>query len=114
MTTQTFTWRCDEGASEDTKPDIASTKFGDGYEQRVLRGINPDIISWTVKFSGDVATIAPIRAFLLARNGVEAFLWANPFNETNTYVCKQWVALKSSASIVEISAKFERVYEAVV
>ena len=114
MTTQTFTWNPDEGASEDTKPDVISTKFGDGYEQRVAKGINSKVISWTVKFTGNVAKIAPIRTFLSARNGSDSFIWVNPFSESALYVCRSWVTTKPSPGLMQISAKFERVYEAAI
>lgn len=114
MATQTFTWNPDEGASEDTKPDVASTKFGDGYEQRVAKGINSKVISWTVTFTGNMAKVSPIRNFLNARNGVESFIWVNPLSESALYVCRSWKLSKLSAGIGQVSAKFDRVYEAIV
>ena len=114
MTTQIFSWFPDEGSSEDTKPDVAATKFGDGYEQRVAKGINSKVISGTMKLTGSVAYAKPIRDFLAARNGVEAFVWVNPYNESGTYLCRQWVVTKPSPAIMEVSAKFERTYEAVI
>ena len=114
MATQTFSWNPDEGGSEDTKPDVVSTKFGDGYEQRTKKGINPNAISWSLKFTGNAAYATPIRNFLLARDGAEAFIWVNPYSESGMYVCRQWVATRISPSVIEISAKFERVYEAVI
>lgn len=114
MATKTFKWYPNEGASEDMRPDVASTKFGDGYEQRVAKGINSKVISWTLRFTGSVSDMLPIRAFLSDRNGQESFMWKNPFKERSPYICRQWTASKVSAEMVEISAKFERVYESVV
>lgn len=112
MTKPAFTWYPDEGGTEGSKPDVASTKFGDGYEQRVAKGINSKAVSWSLKFTGSVDEVLPIRAFLSARNGVESFQWINQFGELDLYVCREWTAIKLKASIIEISAKFERVYEA--
>jgi phage-related protein len=112
MTKPVFTWYPNEGASEDIKPSVNVTKFGDGYEQRVAVGINTEVITWTLTFTGNSSYMLPIRTFLRARNAIESFQWTNPLNELGIYVCRDYALTKLSAGIIEMSVKFDRVYEA--
>jgi len=112
MTKPVFTWYPDEGASEDIKPSVVATKFGDGYEQRSALGINTEVVSWTLSFTGNSAKISPIRAFLRAQGAVISFQWTNPLNELGIYVCREFALNKPSSAIMQITAKFDRVYEA--
>ncbi|MGZ8172578.1 MAG: phage tail protein [Methylobacter sp.] len=107
-----FTWYPDEGSEELIKPNVKVTKFGDGYEQRTPVGINPDVQTWSLTFTGDAATILPIRAFLKARGASESFQWTSPLNEWGIYVCREYPLKKISAGVLQIPVKFERVYEA--
>lgn len=105
-------WYPDEGASENIKPSINVTKFGDGYEQRAATGINTEVVSWSLSFTGNSTKITPIRTFLRARGGLESFQWTNPLGELGIYVCREYPLKKLSAAIMQISVKFDRVYEA--
>lgn len=106
------TWAPDEGGEEEITPSVNVAKFGDGFEQRVAKGLNPEVISWTLSFTGNATKILPIRTFLRARGGVESFQWTNPLSEVGLYVCRRYPLKKLSAGILQISVKFERVYEA--
>lgn len=110
MAYQVFTWSPDFGASEDSKPEVTTVKFQD-YEQRIERGIHPDAPTWSLKFSGNLEKIRPIRAFLRARGAAESFQWSNPFEEVGAYVCRSWSVSKITGEIATISAKFEKVFE---
>jgi phage-related protein len=112
MTKPIFTWYPDEGASENIKPSVNVTKFGDGYEQRTAVGINNEVISWTLIFTGSNAQTTPIRDFLRARGALGSFQWTNPLNELGVYVCREFAMAKIASSIMQISVKFDRVYEA--
>ena len=107
-----FTWYPDAGAAEEIKPSVNATKFGDGYEQRVALGSNPDAVTWTLSFTGTNTLILPIRDFLKTQDALGAFQWINPFGELGLYVCRSWTSSKPEPSIVKIDAKFEKVYEA--
>jgi hypothetical protein len=39
------------GASKSSAPTVRSTKFGDGYEQRVRFGLNQDPKEWTLEWN---------------------------------------------------------------
>lgn len=115
MAKQIFSWYPDEGADENIKPDVMVTKFGDGYEQRVAKGINPDVITWNLTFTGSVSGTSNVlnaRTFLKSMGAVTSFQWTNPLGELGIYVCREFSFKKVSAKIGQLTAKFDRVYEA--
>jgi phage-related protein len=111
MPLPTFSWSPDWESSEDSEPKVKVTKFGDGYEARVAEGMNNNPASWKLGFSRDATTIAAIRAFLKARNAIEAFNWTNPFNEAGVYVCRKWSVVRKTGVLV-LQAEFQQVFEA--
>lgn len=85
MTYQVFTWcpRIEpEGASTFR---VLSAQFGDGYKQSVGDGINNEIRSWPLTFTGREAYIVPIRDFLRAHQGYKPFYWKPPL-ETEAFL----------------------------
>lgn len=112
LTTPVFVWLPDEGSEESIQPTVNVAKFGDGYEQRTQLGINPEVQSWTMTFTGSSYDILPIRNFLRKMGAVNAFYWTSPINEGGMYVCRSFPLKKIKASILQLSVKFERVYEA--
>jgi phage-related protein len=111
MSKPVFTWMPDSGASQTVKPTVTATKFGDGYELRTAVGINFKPKSWSVTFTqGGVAT-KQILDFLDARGGLEAFVWTDPMDATNTYVCRQWGSSRQGWGVYAVTATFEQVFE---
>ena len=108
----TFTWIASTGASLTIRPIVRRVAFGDGYEQRSALGINTEVVSWTLSFTGNSAKISPIRAFLRAQGAVISFQWTSPLNELGIYVCREFTLNKPSSAIMQVTAKFDRVYEA--
>jgi len=96
---------------EQRQPRTAVARFGDGYEQRVMDGMNADLL--TVSFSLDNITTsdrATLDAFLQARGGWDAFYWTMP-NEASSrlWVCSQWSFAGSQASLWNGSLSFREV-----
>lgn len=91
-----FLWVESAGTALEEKPRIASTQFGDGYEQRGPDGLNPVRQEWTVKFTDVDDDVADdIIDFFRARmtsQGLESFdyapLWAKGAKISVT--CRQW------------------------
>lgn len=107
-----FTWRPDQEHSGEIKPVVTTTKFGDGYELRVARGINNQVESWELEFTKNATEILEVRAFLAARGGIESFLWSNPYGVQKTYVAREgWKERRVGTKVVSISVKFEQVFE---
>lgn len=71
-------------------PRILKAQFGDGYAQRSADGINNNPEKWKLVFeNASLATIAAIKAFIDARNGVEQFDWTPPGGTSKKFVCEE-------------------------
>lgn len=110
MTIQTFAWYPDFGSQQDCAPSVQVTKFGDGYEVRASAGLNTMPMKWSLTFTRDRVICQAILAFLRARAGVEAFVWANPLNESGKYVCRAW-KMTSQVGEMVVTCDFEQVFE---
>ena len=113
MTAFTFTHTPDNGFAIDEQPRVLLAKFGDGYEQRVGDGINlrPRKYSLTFNTRTD-AEIAPILAFLRARNGTQAFDWTpSDGSGAGVFACRQWQHTVVRFGINNLTATFEEVWE---
>ena len=91
-----FLWVESAGTALEEKPRVASTQFGDGYEQRGPDGLHPVRQVWTMKFADVEDAVAnDIVAFFRARvtsMGLEAFDWA-PLWAGGTKIrvtCREW------------------------
>lgn len=111
-TKPTFTWSPDIAAARDIKPSVKQVKFGDGYESRIPIGINTMPRNWNVVFTRSRAEALAIDAFLQSCSGVQSFLWTDPKNDQNTFVCRDWKFSQQEFGIYSISATFEQVFEA--
>lgn len=108
-----FTYTPDFGAQAAYKPRVRMAQFGDGYEQRQADGINNRPQAWTLQFNNrDNTETAAIKAFLEARNGVEAFDWTPP-NEASAIrvVCREWQASTVRYNLNNLSMAFNQVFE---
>lgn len=111
MTKPTFSWNPDLGARQSIKPNVAQTKFGDGYELRIKQGLNYKPKTWELSFTGNSGEILPILAFLDARGGSESFLWSDPLGNTALYVCRAWSSNQQNFGVYSITATFEQIFE---
>ncbi len=69
----------DKFLKKQTKPRILEVRFGDGYSQRMLDGINTIQDSWQLSFKNrTLIEVRKITAFLEARKGVTSFTWVPP------------------------------------
>lgn len=109
----TFTYTPEFGSSGDTTPTVNVNKFGDGYEQRVVQGMNSGPTTWNLQFANrESAEGLAILAFLVARAGVEAFLWTPPLESTAlVFKCQKWSKAPQKGSRYNITAVFEQVFE---
>jgi phage-related protein len=112
MPRQTFTWYPDEGSTNEIKPQVEPTRFGDGYEQRVQKGINSMPEKWSLKFTNNMIGITEITTFLKNHGGLLAFNWTTPMQDSGVYVCRSWNLTKVNPNVVELMAEFEQVFEA--
>jgi phage-related protein len=108
----TFTWPPSYQAALTRKPRVLAQKFGDGYEQRTGDGINTNPAIWSLQFNGRSQTEADgIDNFLAARAGLESFTWTAPNGVTGRYLCREWSRTIVAATIYNLAAQFEEVFE---
>lgn len=111
MASTTFTWTPDWNGSLSEEPRIKSAAFGDGYRQDVGDGINIRPRVWSLTFNTRTdAEIAPILAFLRARNGIEAFNWTDPDGTAGVFKCKKWQRVPVRTGINNLSCTFSEVF----
>ena len=104
-------WQPQYGASVDREPSIKRVRFGDGYEQRMVDGINAMLESWSLTFKYGPDTIAAIDLFLKTCNGVKAFTWTTPDGLTASFVCYKWQVVKDNVGWQTLNAVFSQVPE---
>ena len=108
----------DKGMTKTSKPRVRVAKFGDGYEQRLVDGINSIEESYKLSFKNrPKAEIDDIVAFFDSLNGVTAFDFTFPDSNnsgetTIQVVCAQYNSNYTSNDHYTCSATFRRVYEA--
>lgn len=107
-----FSWIPDWNAQSSNKPDVTKVQYGDGYQQRQTKGMNPLRVDWSLSFAArSDAESDAIEAFLEERYGVIAFTWTPPGKSQVKWVCSSWNVTKASVDNNAISLSFERVYE---
>ena len=103
-----FIWTPTSGASRTTKPDVNVAKYGDGYEQRVGRGINNMADKWSLKFT---TYVSDVESFLRSHGGQLSFNWTNPFGVSGKYVCREWKVNHLGGFVFDLTCEFEQVFE---
>lgn len=107
-----FTWAPDYNAQTDTKFALNVVKFGDGYSQRTAEGLNNEMTTMDVRFTRKRTEADAIEAFLRAHNAGQSFEFVPPGKADPVKVYVSEVRRTHAGyDQVEISCKFERVYE---
>ena len=104
----TFTWTPSYAPQAEVTPRVRSARFGDGYEQRVVDGLNAQLRAFDLAFNLRTATeVDEIEAFLAARAGAEAFDWTPPFGAAGKWLCRSWRRRREAPDWHYIDARFE-------
>jgi len=102
------------GAQRSNAPKTRTVQFGDGYETRLLYGLNQNPKEWNVRWNNISETDADtIETFLNARAADSAsFDWTPP-DETTSYkwVCPSWTKTIEYPTLATIEATFRQVFE---
>ena len=115
MPTETFTWVPSTAYSLESKPEVSTIKFGNGYSQRVARGFHTRPDSWKLQFINQTLVLAnQIISFFEARGGIEYFYFT-PNGESTQYrvVCQEWTEEYVAHFSKTITATFKIVYDKV-
>lgn len=106
----------DRNIGQTSKPNIHKISFGDGYEQRIQKGINNITESFTISFNNRPNTeIDAIMDFLDTQAGVTKFAFTVPNGtgeRTVQVVCEDYSQTYYNTEINSCSATLRRVYEA--
>ena len=108
----------DRNLTKTSKPRVLKATFGDGYEQRLIDGINNIVQSFSISFNNrEKEEIDDIIAFFDSKNGVTAFNYTYP--DTNAaggertvkVVCEDYNLTYTNSEFYGCTATFRRVYE---
>ncbi|MDQ2820477.1 MAG: phage tail protein [Pseudomonadota bacterium] len=111
MTTQTFTWVPVIEPTGTGTYRVLRAQFGDGYAQTAADGINNKSQTWPLQFRGTAAKITPIRDFLDACSGYQAFFWTPPLGAQGYYRCASYTLKPLGAGKYELAATFEQAFQ---
>ncbi len=110
MNPKTFVWTARIGAMSTAEPKVNVIKFGDGYEQRIQRGLQHDLRTYTLTFNGLKARMMVIDAFLTEHRGYVSFSWRPPSRiKPALFVCERWSEVYLNAQVWELTAEFREV-----
>ncbi|MDR3427938.1 phage tail protein [Silvimonas sp.] len=110
MTTETFTWAPSPNAQGTSTFRVLTAQFGDGYKQAADAGINTEVQSWPLSFTGRQEKMAPILAFFRRHGGSKSFYWTPPMGEQGLYRAATVTNSPLGAGNVTLSATFEQVF----
>jgi len=88
--TELFMWAPNSHPAAKITQRTRSASFGDGYTQEVADGINAEVQSWPLTFTGSKARTQEIIDFLRARKGYQSFYWTPPFGVRSLFKCKEY------------------------
>ncbi|HCM1963612.1 TPA: phage tail protein [Salmonella enterica subsp. salamae serovar 56:l,v:z39] len=106
---KTFHWKVDPDMGGDSEPQVAVVKFGDGYEQRRVTGLNSNLKKYSVTIRTKRQDAGYLEDFLSEHGGVQAFLWTPPYGYRQIkVVCRKW-SVKAGLLKTTFTATFEQV-----
>ena len=109
--------RPDKLMEASSTPNILSANFGDGYQQRIAKGINNLQQQYVVSFANRTKEeIDDITAFFTNKGGVTKFDFTIPDSNnsgetTIKVICPSWSQAYTTGDYYGCSATFTRVYE---
>jgi len=109
--------RPDKTMSGSSSPNRFVANFGDGYQQRLAKGINNLQQTYNVSFQNRTKEdIDDITAFFTSKGGVTNFSFTIPDSNnsgetTIKVICESWSQVYSYGDYYGCSATFTRVYE---
>ena len=101
------------GVQKRSKPNIRTTQFGDGYEQRVTFGLNQNPKIFNLTFEVSETDADTIETFLDARAVDSASFTFTPPGESSSskFVCESWNKSVPYLNRARVQATFREVFE---
>ncbi len=96
--------------------DVTVVNLGDGYQQRILRGLNTKRRKWILPYEKrtDAVTTNILNFFESANggnNGQKAFTWTPPYGLTGKWLCQKINVTKVAYNLNDINLEFIEVFE---
>ena len=113
MPTETFTWVPSMAYSLESKPEVSTIKFGNGYSQRISKGFHTRPDSWKLQFINQTLVLASeIINFFELHAGITYFYFT-PDGESTQYkvICQEWTEEYVAHFSKTITATFKVVYD---
>ncbi|MCK3657219.1 phage tail protein [Pasteurellaceae bacterium Pebbles2] len=88
--TKTFTWLPQWNMKRNRQPDVLTIDFGNGYQQRIPKGLNNDLRTFDLTFKSNEIIAKEIDDFLAEHCGVKAFLWTPYGEKQGRFICSEW------------------------
>jgi phage-related protein len=88
--TELFTWLPSSKPTAKMSQRTRSASFGDGYTQEVADGLNTEVQTWNLNFTGSKERTQEIIDFLRLRKGYQSFYWTPPFGVQTLFKCKEY------------------------
>jgi phage-related protein len=99
-------------ATKTSQPQVRKTKFGDGYEQRLVFGLQQNPKEWQLQYLVSDADATIIETFLDEQAGQSSFSWTTPEGTYgDKWVCEQWSRELYDLGRSRITTSFRQVFE---
>ena len=107
-----FFWKPSYNLSIGNAPKVRSLRFGDGYEQRTVNGINSVLLRADATFDlRDSQEARAVAHFFASRRGAESFMLKlpPPYDLSKLYVVRSWSSSLVFYNNYSIKCQFEEV-----
>ena len=96
--------------------DVTVVNMGDGYQQRILKGLNTKRRVWKLPYDKrtDAVTTNILNFFESANggnNGQKAFTWTPPYGLTGKWLCQKINVTNVAYNLNDINLEFIEVFE---
>ena len=100
----------------EVQQDVTVVNLGDGYQQRILKGLNTKRRKWTLPYEKrtDAVTTNILNFFESStggNNGQKAFDWTPPYGLTGKWLCQKINVTKVAYNLNDINLEFIEVFE---
>jgi len=101
------------GAQKNSRPNVRTVQFGDGYQQRLTYGLNQNPKSWSLTWEVSETDADTIETFLNNRAADNASFDWTPLDEATSYkwICPEWNKSVPYKNRATITATFQQVFE---
>lgn len=101
------------GAQKNSRPNVRTVQFGDGYQARLTYGLNQNPKSWSLTWEVSETDADTIETFLNNRAADNASFDWTPLDEATSYkwICPEWNKSVPYKNRATITATFQQVFE---